>query len=179
MRVTVITPPEPIVTWDEARAHLRLDEDDEQKGYVEGLIAVATAWLDGPAGGLGRALGVQTLEARFDRWPCPLRLPCPPEIEVVSVKYIDPAGIEQSWPISQPLFYDGLPSVRGREGDIRVQWRAGYAEGKIPAPIRHAILLMVSHLFNNRDAVSTTTAQPAQMPLGVEALVGPYRVLAV
>ena len=77
------------------------------------------------------------------------------------------------------MFYDRLPAVRGRAGDIRIQWRAGYEAGKVPAPIRHAILLMVSHLFNNRDAVTTTAAQPATLPLGVEALLSPYRVWSV
>lgn len=160
MRVAVITEPGPIVSWGEARAHLRLDDGDEQKGYVEGLIAVATAWLDAPDGWLGRALGDQVLEARFptllegSEWP------------------------ERCYPY--PPFRELLSEVPGTvEGTTVVRWRAGYEAGKVPAPIRHAILLMVSHLFNNRDAVSTTTAQPAELPLGVEALLSPYRIWAV
>mgnify|MGYP003351478400 CR=1 FL=1 len=31
MRVVVITPPAPVVTWEEADQHLRLDGDDEQR----------------------------------------------------------------------------------------------------------------------------------------------------
>ncbi|MFX7701355.1 head-tail connector protein, partial [Acinetobacter baumannii] len=63
---------------------------------------------------------------------------------------------------------------------VTVRYRAGYAaqDGRstVPAPIRHAVLLMVGHLYSNRDAVTTTAAQPAQLPLGVEALVAPYRI---
>lgn len=162
MPVAVIIPPQPVVSWDEANWHLRLDGDTEQQAYVEGLIAVATAWLDGPDGWLGRALGEQTLEAVY---PVTLasgarRYPLPPFLALVS-------EVAQS---------DGCTT--------KVRWRAGYApsdDGKstVPAPIRHAILLMVSHLFNNRDAVTTTQAQPVTLPLGVDALLSPYRVWSV
>ena len=172
MVVSVIEPPEPIISWEEADKHLRLDGGADQKAYVESLIAVATGWLDGPTGWLGRAV----LEARYEGWPQPLRLPCPPEIGIVSVKYVDQAGVEQNLPLDgSTVPYDGLPAVRGREGDVRIQYRAGYAAGKVPAPIRHAILLMVSHLFNNRDAVTTTAAQPAVLPMGVEALLAGFK----
>ena len=43
MRVVVVTPPVPVVTWEEAEQHLRLDGDVEQKPMVERLIAAATA----------------------------------------------------------------------------------------------------------------------------------------
>lgn len=184
MRVVVVTPPDPIVSLDEAKRHLRVDHDDEN-AYVESLIAVATAWLDAPAGWLGRALGEQVLEVRYAAWPRPLRLPYLPEIEITAITYVDPAGAAQILPLSGGAVpYAGLPAVRGRDGDVRIRYRAGYAkaqDGKstVPAPIRHAILLMVSHLFNNRDAVTTTAAQPATLPLGVEALLGPYRVWSI
>ncbi|AYO83661.1 head-tail connector protein [Methylobacterium brachiatum] len=157
MLVSVITPPEPIVFWEQARAHLRLDDGDEQPAYVEDLVAVATAWLDGPGGWLGRALGEQTLEAVFPVCgePAARCYPFPPFLALVS----------------------DVPAVDGATTTVR--WRAGYEAGKVPAPVRHAVLLMVSHLFNNRDAVSTTAAQPAQLPLGVEALLSPYRVWSV
>lgn len=66
MRVIVVEPPKPVVTWEEADQHLKLDGDTSQKSFVEGLIAAATAHIDGPDGWLGRALGVQTLEAQVD-----------------------------------------------------------------------------------------------------------------
>jgi uncharacterized phiE125 gp8 family phage protein len=187
MRVTVITPPAPIVSWDEARAHLRLDDGDDQQSYVESLIAAAQANIDGPAGWLGRCLGVQTLEMRgWDFGFCD-RLPYPPVINVLSVAYVDPAGAEQTlvsaeYQISssgflEPSYGVSWPQARYERDAVRIRYRAGYEE--IPAPIKHAVLLMVSHWFNNRDAVTTTAAQPAVLPMGVEALLAPYRVGAV
>lgn len=183
MRVTVITPPQPIVSMDEARAHLRVDEGEEDL-LISSLIDVATAWLDGPDGWLGRALGEQVLEARLDTWPRPLRLPCPPLLSVEAASYVDPNGVVQQIPIVGGLLDLGSwPCVRGREGDIVIRYRAGYVSSNgastVPAPIRHAILLMVSHLFNNRDAVTVTAAQPAKLPLGVDALLSPFRVWSV
>ena len=151
MRVAVITPPTPILTAAQAKAHLRV-EGDAEDAYITDLIAVATAWIDGPDGWLGRALGVQVLEAVLpsDRWRGERRLPLPPLVEIVSETPAD----------------DGATIVR---------YRAGYADGAVPAPIRHAILLMVGHLYENRMAVTVATGMTA-LPMGVDALLSPYRV---
>jgi uncharacterized phiE125 gp8 family phage protein len=168
--------------------HLRLDTDDaEAQFYVESLIAAAQGNIDGPAGWLGRCLGIQTLEVRgWDFGFCD-RLPYPPVIDVLSVAYIDPTGAVQTLPVSEyqisvggflePSYGISWPQARYERDAVRVRYRAGYEE--IPAPIKHAVLLMVSHLFNNRDAVTTTAAQPATLPMGVDALLAPYRVGAV
>lgn len=176
MSVTVITPPEPIVSLDEAKQHLRVEHDSDD-AYIDGLIAVATSAIDGPSGWLGRALGEQTLETRFDCWPRPLKLPYPPEIEIVSVTYIDPAGVEQSWPLTEPLPYDDLPAVRGRRADIRIRWKAGYPAGKVPGAIRHAILLMVGDLYANREnGGPSASAAAVNMPVTADRLLQPFRV---
>lgn len=163
MPAVVVTPPEPIVTLAQAKQHLRVDDgpDDE---YIEDLIAVATGWLDGPDGWLGRALGLQTIEVTMGAclWVADRRLPYPPLVEIVSEM---PAA-------------DGLT--------VTVRYRAGYgfaeSDGKRrwlgPAPIRHAILLFVGHLYENRMAV-TSALGTAEMPMGVEALLSPFRLWSV
>lgn len=176
MSVTVITPPEAIVSLEEAKQHLRVEHDSDD-AYIEGLIAVATSAIDGPSGWLGRALGEQTLEVLLDCWPQPLRLPYPPEIEIVSVTYVDPNGAEQSWPVSEPMLYGNLPAVRGRGGDIRIRWKAGYPAGKVPAGIRHAILLMVGDLYANREnGGPSASAAAVNMPVTADRLLQPFRV---
>lgn len=156
MRVVVITPPEPIVSAEEAKRHLRLIEVDgdgnvlpnEEDDYIEALIAAAQQWIDGPGGWLGRCVGVQTLEVsgRPACWPDD-RFPYPPFINVLA---------DQS----------GVP-----EGCVR--YRAGYET--IPAPIKQALLLLIGQWYSFRSNVAEDGA-PAEMPMAVEALLSTYRV---
>lgn len=185
MTVTVVVPPAPIITLDEAKAHLRVEgtEDDD---YITGLIAAATAWIDGPGGWLGRALGEQTLELRtrcFSR--SVLDLPYPPIISVESVKYLDSSGVEQT--IDPALYEVGLsgvtaaygtswPTARSVEEAVRVRYVAGYADG-VPASIRHALLMLVAEFYARREA--TSADKPERLPFGVEALLAPHKIWRV
>lgn len=189
MSVSVVTAPSPIITLDEAKMHVRVDGDGGviEDNLIKSYIAAATAWLDGPNGWLGRALGVQELEWSSDRWPCALsELPCPPLIEIVSIKYVGADSVESEWPLPEPLSFDDVPTVRGRAGDVKIRYRAGYGKRTedtppqwvnfgVPEPIRVAILMLVSQWYYNRDAVSESLT-PQAMPFGVDALVIPYRL---
>jgi uncharacterized phiE125 gp8 family phage protein len=194
MRVVVVTPPDPIVSWEEIDAHLRLDGDAEQKAYVEALVAAATAHIDGPAGWLGRALGPQTLEARFHLDTCPVvRLPYGPVIDLISVKYLDALDVERTADLGDVELFgtDVEPtgewpwiggSVRREAG--RIRYRAGYAktplsnplEHSVPAPIIAAILLMTGDLYANRETAIAGSASAIPMSTTVENLLSPYQV---
>lgn len=186
MRVLVITPPADAVSLEDAKLHLKLDHDDEDL-FLSGAIAAAVGHLDGPDGWLGRALGVQTLEARFSDF-CEgrggFRLPYPPLIEVLSVKHLDGAGVEQAVPAASyeaigsrvaPAHGFGWPSYRAHPEAVRVRYRAGYEV--LPKPIRAAILLMVGDLYRFRETVVVgTIASSIPMSTTVESLLAPYRV---
>ena len=185
MRVVVITPPDPIVSLDQAKQHLRVLSDDED-ALITATIEAATANIDGPDGWLGRSIGVQTLEARFSQGETgPVRLPFGPVIELLSVKYLDGTGSEQAGSISDfDLFGSDLaPSSawpwggesRNQEA-VRVRYRAGYET--IPAPIRAAILLMVGDLWAFRQTVEVGSVAQVPMSAGVESLLTSYRLFA-
>jgi uncharacterized phiE125 gp8 family phage protein len=195
MRVFVVTPPAPVVTWEEADEHLRLDGDTDQQPYIEGLLAAATGHLDGPDGWLGRALGVQTLEARLDWFGClPITLPFPPLIDLVSVKYIDADGVEQTLATDQyvvrgnrfwPAYDVTFPTPRNEPEAVRIRYRAGYVQdamadplvAALPAPIRAAVLLMTEDLYKNRGGTIVGRSVAAvPMSTTVENLLGPFRV---
>ncbi|MFN3584840.1 head-tail connector protein [Phenylobacterium sp.] len=184
MIVSVVTAPQPVVELVEAKDHLRVDHDDSDD-LIAAYVQAATAHIDGPDGWLGRALGVQTLEARLDAFPCGelIALPYRPLTEIVSIKYDDGDGAERTVdadlytldPAGALLAYGAAwPVARTRRGAVRVRYVAGYANG-IPAPIKAAILLMVGDLFANRETVGAAAAR-IQMTTTVESLLAPFRV---
>jgi hypothetical protein len=78
MALTRITAPAaPVITLEEARAHLRIDAcgsppEHPDDALIESMVAIATSELDGADGWLGRALVDQTWLLtldRFSRWP--------------------------------------------------------------------------------------------------------------
>lgn len=185
MRVIVVTGPTPVVTWEEADRHLKLDGDTTQKAEVEAFIAAATQHLDGPNGWLGRAIGQQTLEARFDNFGCRrgLFLPFPPVVSITSLKYLDTNGTEQT---IDPADYDDFganlvpapgfawPSPQVRRECVRVRYVAGYAE--VPAPIKAATLMIVGDLYKHRETVTSDTVNAVPMSATVANLLQPFRV---
>jgi hypothetical protein len=152
------------------------------------MIAAATAQIDGPDGWLGRAIGVQTLEARLDDFDCgPIRLPYSPVIEIVSLKYIDPDGVERPTAPDQyellgaslfPGFNVSWPSPRRQREAVRIRYRAGYEN--LPAPIRAAILLMVGDLYRFRDTVTIAGNVAAEIPMSttISNLLSPFRAFS-
>lgn len=185
MSVVVIEQPAPVVTWDEARRHLRLDGDDE-KTYVEGLILAAQGHIDGPAGWLGRAVGEQTIELRFDSFyrPCEgalIRLPYRPIVDVVSVARIDSDGAEiEISDENYALVVDRIAPRNGLSwppGGGVIRYVAGYPADQVPAPIKQAILLMIGSWYKNREEV-VVGATVAELPMAAQALLSLYRVYA-
>jgi uncharacterized phiE125 gp8 family phage protein len=187
MHTIVVTPPAPIVTWADADQHLKLDGDETDRTYVEGLIAAATGHIDGPGGWLNRALGAQTLEARFDDFRCsPLRLPYPEIISVLSVKHIDAAGTEQTIGVGgyelfgaelEPAFGLAWPTARSQRNAVRIRYQAGYAAGAPQLAVaKTAILLMVGDLYRNRGTTQNGAQSAVPMSTTVESLLGPLQV---
>lgn len=186
MRVLVVTPPPPAVEWAAAKKHLKLSSDAEQT-YVEGLIAAATAMLDGPDGAMGRAIGPQTLELRGSARSMgrEVRLPFGPVSKLVSVSYLTAADESVEAETSDfELLGDYLApkgaafawtSCSDHREAVRIRYEAGYADG-IPAPISTAILLMVGDLYRNRETISAVEMHKVPMSAPVEQLLQPFKV---
>lgn len=182
MRVVVITPPEPVVSTEEALQHLKQDSDDDAL-LVDAYVAAATAHLDGPDGWLGRALGVQTLEARCDVFRDAMQLSYGPVLDMVSVKYLTGAGDVatvqpgdyelRGWLLGSS-FGRRWPSVGGHAEAVRLQYRAGYET--VPTPIKAAILLMTGDLYRNRSTATDKVTAKVEMSTTVANLLAPFRV---
>jgi len=144
-------------------------------------------------------LQASRLPVYFEGWRSYLRLqqiplPLPPVIGNVTVKYLDGSGVEQTLnPVSYRTLGVGStcsrlalasgqswPATEFIEESVTIQWDAGYgaAAENVPAPLRHAILLMIGHFYENRQSVyvDPSRVQAVELPQGVEALIAPYRV---
>jgi len=164
---------------------------------VERLIYAATQHIDAPNGWLGRALGLQTLEARMYGFCDLIRLPYQPIVDIVSVHYLDGTGqpvlvdpdtyelfgrdLGCAWGKSWPT----PGAYRGHAETVRIRYRAGNAidpdadpvEPNVPEPIKQAILLMVGDMWHARATIATGAAMHAvPMSTTVQNLLSPFRV---
>lgn len=200
MRVVVVTPPEPVVSLEEAKLRLRVDHDNDDE-LIEALVAAATQHVDGPTGWLGRAIGEQTLELRLDRFGSKaIGLPFRPIIGIDSVTYLDDSGADvdlaegDGWRWSPgshlllPPYNQSWPSGRCDADAVRIRYRAGYngedfdagGTGPVPEPIRTAIMLYAGVWYENREETLTGLTVAALPPhVGAEALLMTYRLWSV
>lgn len=186
-------PAETPITLAEAKAHLRVLHSQED-ALIEALIWAATVHLDGRHGALGRCLVTQSWEYRLNCLPLwgRIEIPLPPLQSVASVKYIDEAGDEQTLATDQYVVDTGTyvgrirraydvvwPFSRDEEHAVRIRFTAGYGAAEdVPQPIKQAMLLMIGHLYRNRESVRETTpgSDIIEVPLAAEYLLSPYRI---
>ena len=187
MIMTRVTAPtiEP-VTLQEVKDHLRVDGTDDD-ALISALITAAREHVDGRDGWLGRALCTQTWDCHYDVFPDDglLYLPVAPVQSVTSVKYVDPDGAQQTfssanyalgadldWSPRVILGWDkSWPSIRAVPEAVTVRVVAGYAS--VPRPICQALLLLIGHWHEHREAVMEGTFR--EVPTTVSALLTPYR----
>ena len=189
MALVLITgPAEEPVTVAEAKAHLRVDLPDEDT-LIEGLIAAARQWVEQYC---RRALVTQTWEWRADWWPGkPIYLAWPPLASVTSIKGTDESGNETTVSASNYLVDAGSepgrvtlkltgswPATEVKPGGVAVRYVAGYgAASAVPRVFKQAILLIVGHLYENREDVVVGNVQAVNVPGGAKMLLWPYRVM--
>lgn len=187
----VTSPAAPVVSLAEAKTHLRVYHEDEDS-YIEALVAAATGMIDGVDGWLGRALAEQVWQYSLDRFPCRddfghagrVYIPLAPLLSVDEVEFTASDGSESSVVgfrefgvgSTQPGYIvpavgDSWPSTIREPESVRIKFTAGYDE--IPTGIKHAVLLMVGHWFENREDLSD--GKLVEMPLASKALLMPHR----
>lgn len=185
--VLVAAPTSTPVNLADVKAQLDISYADKDS-LIASLINAAVAHLDGWTGILGRCLVAQTWRQDFDRFNSCLRLPLAPVISITSVKYDDASDVEQTISSANyTLQEDGLgpyvefistysfPSIHVERPAVRVTYVAGYASADaVPAAIRHAMLMLIRHWFDNPSAVQVGNVVNV-MPLAVDALLSSYR----
>jgi uncharacterized phiE125 gp8 family phage protein len=177
------------VSLAEAKAHLRVDTDAEDV-LIASLIVTSRLHIEAA---LGLAMLTQSWILLLDRWPdlAEVRLPLRPVQNIASVRVYDASGSPVTLSANAyRLDGAGVPArlirqrghawpVPGIDGNgIEITFTAGFGDAPVdvPEPLRHAVLLLVAHWYENREPVelgSPTTPIPAD----VSALLAPYRTL--
>lgn len=186
--VRVTLPAETPVSLDEVKAHLKVEHTDDDT-YLRALIQVVTDHLDGYSGILGRALVTQSWRMDLRRFPGDreLRFPLLPVQSISAVNYWDALNADQTLDASAyslyvnsfgpVLLFNGgtqWPGLYSRADAVRVTFVAGYGTpNDVPAPIKHAMLLMIGDLYASRGEKirGDSMVEPA-----IDALLAPFRV---
>jgi uncharacterized phiE125 gp8 family phage protein len=139
----------------------------------------------------GVAMRTQTFDLTLDQFPSgTVELPLPryPLQSVISITYVDSVGAPQTWAATnyqvdaktipgrvKPAPDATWPSARVQMAAATVRFIAGYADADCPDELRHAVLLLTAHLYENREPVNIGNIVN-KIPFAVDALVAPFRL---
>jgi uncharacterized phiE125 gp8 family phage protein len=176
------------VSLDEAKKQVELPT--AVAAHDELLNALITASRQYVERYLNRQLVTATWNLFLDRFPCgldPILIPYAPLQSITSITYLDSTGATQTWLSSEyrvstsrepgrvmPEYGYCYPVARCTSDAVTVRFVAGYGEpSAVPVAIKQAMLLLVSHWFENRGAVGSVGNEIA---FSLNALLESYRV---
>ena len=175
------------VTLADAKGHLRIDGSVEDT-LILSLIITSRLHIEAA---LGLALITQSWSYFVDAWPmdAAVALPLFPVRSIAAVKLYAPDETVSIVPADSYLLDGaGNPPRLVRHGNlawpkpsriangIEIALVAGYgnAATDVPAPIRHAILLLIAHWHEHREPIAVG-APGVPVPPMVSDLLRPYR----
>ena len=192
------------ISLEQAQQHLRLDlygspPSHPDDALIQGVyLPAARAYCEVIS---GRAFVPQTYELGLGAFPrcfvaysrSGIAFPIGPVTSVLSIAYVDMAGVEQTmagsdytvdvytepgycYPIANAYWPDTLDVPNA----VRVRFQAGYdlpsaspQDNPFPPQYRAAVLLMLAHYYENRSQVETMPNPPKELELGVKSLLSP------
>ncbi len=170
----------------EVRRHLALD-DPYYDEYISSLVEVTRQKVEATT---HRQLVTATYDLKLDRLPGgqdSLHLPYGKLQSVTSVTYTDTAGDTQtfssgSYDVStakepgtiRPSYAEVWPSARLEQEAATVRFVCGYgAASAVPQAIKHAMLLLIGHYFQNREQ-TIIGVMASEIPQASQALLAPF-----
>jgi len=190
-QITVQPATEPITTA-QAKTHLKIEISDDDT-YIDTLISSARKYCEQYT---NRVFITQTWRQNEDNWSNPIKLKVNPVVSLTSLKYYDtnesqqtitdlPANFQKDFNSDVAKIYEGLtvafPSLGCTVNPIEIITVCGYgAASDVPEDIKHAIKIMVSYLYENREMVNVPIASmgtSTPLPKTVQHLLNSYRIL--
>lgn len=185
---TVAPAAEPVEVSD-VKTHLRVTFDDDDT-YFGTLIKVARRAIETQT---QRALITRTLKLVLESFPASrvIELPFSPVQSVTSVKYYA-SGASSLSTLSSDNYRVDTNSTPGRvvlkEGQswpaewangnaVEITYVSGHGDAKtdVPEDLRHAVLMLCGHYYENREDSSTGPTVQA-VPRAVDALCMPWKI---
>ena len=190
-RVLVGPSTEPVLLT-EAKAHLRVDSNDENS-LITALIVAARQHCEQFT---RRAFITQTRRVSFNAFwgneSHGLVIPKPPLVSVQQIRYVDENREWQTLasdryavitendpgmviPVDPTNASEGTwPNTAPRVAAVQVDYTAGYgAASAVPQPIKQAMLLLIGQYHEFRENVGSGTSF-TEIPYAVKALLLPY-----
>ncbi len=174
------------VSVSEAKAHLRIDGSSEDV-LISSLILTSRLHVEAA---LGLALINQTWMLVLDRWPSDgsVDIPIAPLTAVTAVRVKNSAGVATVVPATSYLvdiaskpprlvWNNASPLTPGRIANgIEIDLSAGFgaSAASVPAPLKHAVLMLTAHWYEHRDPVEIGSTA-ARIPDAVSDLIQPFR----
>lgn len=163
------------VTLADAKMHIRAITGDttEDEAIILPLISAAREYAEGRT---GRSYAEQTISAYPEGWGV-YQLPRPPVRSVESITYRDENGDENTLEperyavdlVAGKVYIKEPPGITLDIGHpIKVTYKAG--GGLVPSMVRQAMLLLIGHWYNNREAVVVGSVGSVEVDMAVTAL---------
>lgn len=176
------------VTVAGQKIHSRIDSGNED-GLIADYIKSARRWCEAFT---NRQFVTATYKYYLPEWLPVIELPKPPVSSVTSITYVDTGGTTQTLSASiyqvdtksikpriMPAYGQTWPDIRHEVfNPITITYVAGYGSTveSVPDDLRMAIMQLVSHWYEHREAVSDFTLS-GSVEMTLSALLWPYRVV--
>jgi uncharacterized phiE125 gp8 family phage protein len=171
------------VSVEEAARQCNVTNPDDS-AYLDSLVLKATDWAQKR---LSRQLLTATWKLYLDEFPAEILIEKVPVASISSIAYVDENGAAQTLAASEyqtdltdcnqaarimPAYGTSWPSTRADTYNaVTITFVAGWtAVGGVPQSIRHILLLLVAHWFENREPVNIgNIVNP--IPYALEAMI--------
>jgi uncharacterized phiE125 gp8 family phage protein len=192
IRTTTPAAPADLEAWlplDQLKAQLSIEGVGDWDALLVGYRLAALEDLLQPA--TQRRFLTQVVEWSLPGWPRDFTLPLAPVAVdgVQSIKYVDSAGVQQTWPADQYVVSPCGPtvSIRPKFGVLRpllgfdaaepviVRFSVGTAPAGVAEGVRLATAQLVALMFDNRGDAPAPDLAPSKLPTFVETLIGSER----
>jgi uncharacterized phiE125 gp8 family phage protein len=179
---------------DEIKQQARIDAADDD-AFLTRCVRAAREIVEGPDGA-GIAIMAAQWRLRLDCFPCTIRIPMGPVLDIDAIAYVDPDGVSQTL---APASYQWVgeaysariapaegtywPATAQRLGAVTVTFTAGFPgtqdnpvdRAMIPAHLLHAMLMLAAHWDANRET-SVVGVVPSEIQHGFDAIMNMFRV---